>query len=394
MYKRLFFLFLLHIFVFLQVKAQPHAMPDGVKISLLTYSPGQELYSLFGHSALRVYDPQHQSDMVYNYGTFDFSQPHFYFKFIKGNLEYSLSVVPFSYVKESAILENRALIESPLILTPGEKERITGFLQFNARPENRNYLYDFQYNNCSNRILEVLSVQIMDSLVLSPEVLPESTFRKFLNPYLDHRPWVHTGVDLLLGSRADRLTRQTEAAFLPDYLHLFIKNYRVLRPHGKVKLAGTDKVLVRNYQLPEKPKITPGLIFWTLALLMGLSVVIDSYVRKFFLALGNLFLIIPGILSLILLFLWIFPEHPVFSNNLDVLWANPLLLIIFFTRKYRTRILLKILLLLSLFLVLMGILGTLLIEHNTMLTALATGVAIQHIALLRIRTMPGKEETI
>ena len=109
---------------------------SNIDISLLTYSPGSELYSLFGHSALRIRNKYTGEDHVFNYGTFDWEQAYFYFRFLRGNLLYSLSKVPYSYVQHTVALENRSLVETPLLLTGKEKERIIEFLQNNLKPEN------------------------------------------------------------------------------------------------------------------------------------------------------------------------------------------------------------------------------------------------------------------
>jgi hypothetical protein len=358
---------------------------DDTQVSLLTYSPGEELYSLFGHSAIRVFNPFKGIDLVYNYGTFSFDQPNFYLKFIKGNLSYSLSVMPFDHVRESVALENRSLIESPLNLTPGEKEQIIDFLNFNARPENKNYLYDFQYDNCSTRILDILDSQVQDSLMLKPDVFPKGTFRQLINPYLQNRRWVHMGIDLLLGMRADRFTEYTEPAFLPDHLHLFIKNFTVNRPGGSVKLAETDKVHIVNYLSSEPSVITPGLIFWILLILMLISVFVDSYFRPLFRITGNLILLLFGCLSLLLLFLWFFPDHQIFAWNPDLLWANPLLLIFFFFRRKMYLAVLRYSAVIVIIIVCVGLLTTVFIKQNTDLTALACMPVVHLISLIKQR---------
>jgi len=371
------------IFSLLTFVSGQYRSSKDIRISLLTYTPGQELYSLFGHSAIRVQDPDQRSDLVYNYGTFDFGEPNFYLKFIKGNLNYSLSVVSFRYVKQGVIQENRSLIESPLNLSGEEKNRIIAFLNYNALPENRNYLYDFQYDNCSSRILDLLEDQISDSLILSPEILPVATFRDLIDPYLKNRPWVHAGIDLLLGLRADRKAILTEPAFLPDMLHLFIKNMKLSRPGKLQNLAMADQVLVSNFVSGKRRLLTPGMIVWTLIILMSISALIDSHFRKLFLKLGNLILLITGILSLILLFLWIFPDHKIFTNNTDLLWAHPFLLLIFFLRKKPAGRFFRWLVIISMAFAALGILSTLIMERNTDLAALATLVFVQLFALYR-----------
>jgi hypothetical protein len=361
------------------LKSQELLPGENLRITLLTYSPGNELYSLFGHSAVRITDPLKETDNVYNYGTFDFDQPYFYIKFIRGSLLYSLSRVPYEHVRQSIILENRSLVETPLNLTQAEKLSIRAYLENNLKPANRDYLYDFQYDNCSSRIIDLLNSTVNDTLVLKAEVLPVGSFRTLIDPYLRHRPWVHLGIDILMGMRADRKAQMLEPAFLPDYLHLFVKNFKVVKESARYNLAQEDISLVQNPTESTKRNPSPALFFLLLAILFLISALIDSYLRGFFLYLGNILLVFTGILSVLLLLLWFLTSQAIFANNTDILWANPLLLLLAFYRK-RISIGWLILKYLCLILVLIGLATSLFIEKNTDIAALAALIGVHLIA--------------
>ena len=238
----------------------------------------------------------------------------------------------FEYVKQSLILENRSLTETPLNLTNDDKARIVIFLKNNLRPGNRDYRYDFLYDNCATRIIDLYNTCIRDSLVLNPEVLPVKTFRRLVAPYLKNRPWTLMGIDLLMGIQADRVARLTQPAFLPDYLHLFTKNFKIRRNRVQYKLALHDIIHVQNYPGSEKPKLTPSLILWPVFILLLLSLFIDSYFRPFFRRIESLILLTVGFVSLILIYLWIFSDHQIFRNNPDMLWANPVIIPVAFIK--------------------------------------------------------------
>ncbi len=391
--KRAEFLVLTLLFLYVSmISAYPQFRPDtgyrSVKISLLTYSPGNKLYSVFGHSAIRIYDGGNLTDDVYNYGTFNFDQPGFYFRFLQGNLIYSLSCVPFEYVKQSLILENRSLTETPLNLTNSDKSQITAFLKNNLLPENRDYRYDFLYDNCATRIIGLYNTCISDSLVLKPEVLPVRSFRRLISPYLKNRPWVHMGVDLLMGTPADKVARLYQPAFLPDYLHLFTKNFQVETVTSRYKLARHDIVHFQNYPEPEKPKLTPSLILWPVFILLLLSMLIDSYFKPLFRRIGNLILLLTGLVSVLLCYLWIFSDHNIFRYNTDILWANPLLLPVAFFKNSPQHdwqiIVNKIVLWLTGILVASGTLVSLMVERNLYLFAL--GIIVLIIILEKYRS--------
>ena len=279
-------------------------------------------------------------------------------------------------------MENRSLVETPLILTSQEAQRILVYLENNMKPENREYTYDFQYDNCSTRITELLNSEISDTLIVKAEVLPVGTFRRLLDPYVAQRPWVHMGIDLVMGLRVDRMARLLEPSFLPDYLHRFVKNFYVSGTDSSYRLAGTDIIRIRNYVPYRKRKVTPGLIFWPLALLLLISTLINSHFRPFFMTLGNLFILFIGILSLLLIFLWAFTSQQIFANNTDILWANPLLFLIYFLREKPT-LFRKFLTIATMLMIVAGVLSSLFIEHNPEITSLAVIPGIQLMSWIR-----------
>ncbi len=358
-----------------------------IKVSLLTYSPGSRLYSVFGHSAIRIYDPGNQSDLVYNYGTFQFDQAGFYLKFLHGNLIYSLSRTSFENAKQSLILENRSLIETPLILNKIEKTRLIRYLENNILPDNRDYRYNFLYDNCATRIIELLEKSTSDSLIIKPEVLPVKTFRQLLSPYLKSRPWVHMGIDLLMGIQADKMARLIEPAFLPDYLHLFVKNFQVQSPERSHRLSGHDIIHFQSFSAQKVKKLTPSLFLWPLCLLLLISTLIDSHFRWLFQRIGNIILLLTGVISLLLCYLWIFPDHTIFRYNIDLLWVNPLLILAAFMRHLKGQnryTYLKIFFLLFTgIMAAFGIIASIIVERNLDLTSLGIMVLIVLIEKLR-----------
>jgi hypothetical protein len=343
---------------------------------LLTYSPGDEIYSCFGHSALRVRSGNPNHDWVYNYGTFDFNDPRFYIGFISGKLYYSLSRVAYKHVENEIILENRRLVETPLQLSVEDKERLVRFLEINNLPENRRYLYDFLFNNCSSKIIELIDFATQNRTAYNPMVSPDASFRELLDPYLEGRPWLDMGVDLLMGLPSDRKIEGTEAAFLPDYLHLLVKNARVATFNSTARaLAGHDQVRVHQMTSDSRRIIKPAWIFWPLVLILIISTLLGSYISGVFAYLIKTITLIAGILGLVLVLLWFLTDHYIFNFNTDLLWANPLLLFRFILRNKKSKMKKgrwKLSFLFSLAVMIsLGILTSFFIEKNTSLTALA-----------------------
>ncbi|MBT8399344.1 MAG: DUF4105 domain-containing protein, partial [Rhodothermia bacterium] len=133
--------------------AQGDRLSESSRISLVTVMPGDAVHSLFGHSAIRVSDPDRGLDLSYSYGTFNFDDDFFVAKFALGRMDYYLSVAYWrNALKLYRDIEERPAVEQVLDLTHEERERLFDFLQTNAREENRYYRYDFLFDNCSTRI--------------------------------------------------------------------------------------------------------------------------------------------------------------------------------------------------------------------------------------------------
>ena len=192
-----------------------------IQISLLTCSPGEELYSTFGHSALRVIDSSTNTDIIYNYGTFDFDDPAFYSKFTRGKLMYFVSVQKFESFFEEYQYYQRGITEQILDLSCSEKEKLVSALRENAKEENKYYKYDFIVDNCTTRLRDIV-FKNADAPVITSDIRPNEkiTFRKLIHKYLDssYQYWSKLGIDMLLGRPVDKKLTNNEAMFLPDYL--------------------------------------------------------------------------------------------------------------------------------------------------------------------------------
>ena len=202
---------------------------DSLSISLLTCSQGRDVSSAFGHSALRVKDYAHGRDLVFNYGTFSFNEPNFFLKFLKGDLNYFLSVNSFDAFKRSYDAVGRGIIEQPLSLTPAQAAGIYAFLIDNYKPANRYYLYDFLQDNCATRIRDVFD---RDGFSIT-DTLTGYTYRDELTRLVGDRRWMMFGIDLILGAGTDREITVRESAFLPDRLS------EVLMSYSNTELEGT-----------------------------------------------------------------------------------------------------------------------------------------------------------
>jgi len=252
----------------------PTAVENVATISLLTCAPGAELYSIFGHSAIRVQDPSKGIDEVYNYGMFSFGTPNFYVKFVKGKLPYWVSKGNFPRFMREYEREQREVFQNELLLTSDEKKEVLAFLENNIKKENRVYAYDFFYDNCSSRIRDVLETTLGERLRWSPKEEKDYTYRNLLDLYLLDSHWSDFGIDLILGKPTDENADVRQQMFLPDFLKLNFESGEVNRNGTWKPLVGPATTLIT---FPLVASSTPlykrplGILLVLLVLIAGLS---------------------------------------------------------------------------------------------------------------------------
>ena len=294
-----------------------------VRISVLTCAPGDELYSTFGHSGLRIIDSMQHTDIVYNWGTFNFDEPNFYIKFAKGKLLYSLSAFDFNDFMEEYREEQRSVYEQILNLTSDEKNAIYHAIQINMIDSNRFYHYDFLLDNCTTRIRDILSKNTNSFHITSPVAPPNTTYRDLLYEYLNQggEPWTKLGFDILLGSEADiKLNTQT-AMFLPEYLMYGIDS---AKGHGKALVLQKGPVFTANEKTNKTYMDGPLLLFVLLAaMIVLLSFNRTSWARKTVRIADTILFYVTGLLGFLILFLWLFSDYMAYHNNWNIVWALP-----------------------------------------------------------------------
>jgi len=292
-------------------------------VSLLTCAPGSETYALFGHSALRVADPVCGVDRVYNYGTFDFQTPHFYWRFLRGDLRYFLSVTSFGAFQAAYQQENRTLSEQVLALRPSEAQRIYDRLETTLHSPARYYRYQFFADNCTTRLFALVSSSAAAPVQLDSSYAGASrTYRQLLAPCLAPAPWVNLGMNLGLGWPADQPTTFRQRLFLPTELQAALAHAtRQQRPF----VALERQLFVSTPQLAKEgwPWFTPTFFLLGLGALVLVARRLPA--RYAFVSRGlrgGLFAAI-GLIGWILLGLNLFSLHTPAHGNYQLLWLLP-----------------------------------------------------------------------
>ncbi len=282
--------------------------------------PGSDLYSKFGHSAIRLNDPDQNLDIAYNYGTFDFNTPNFYPKFVQGKLDYMLSVDPTKPLLRYYFRTGREVIEQQLFLSQSEVQYLADFLAENYKPENRTYQYDFFYDNCATRIRDVLE-DTRPSLQFEEYESSKTVYRDLLIEKLQGDPLILLGINLILGPVTDRAIDVRGEMFLPTYL---MNNLELTIPGAPV-LVGPKNILAPDNFIIEAAPLwkQPALYVWLILLILLLEGNSQGIIR------------VSKLVSIILItfvslcfglfsFMWLFTEHATTHGNLNLLWANPI----------------------------------------------------------------------
>lgn len=303
------------------------------KISLLTCSPGDELYSVFGHSAIRVNDPLRELDWVFNYGTFDFSDPNFYTNFVRGRLNYILSVSDYRHFEQEYRRERRWIWEQDLNITQAEKQYLFDSLLINYQPENRYYLYDFFYDNCATRIRDIFAEAIDRETVFDYDVLDKGqSFRELLMPFLREKPWARLGINLALGLPSDKTATPWDYMFLPDHMMTLYEHADFRAGESLAEFTPGSRVILQGEELP-RAFLRHSPLWLFILVLMG-TIILSHFnlqSRKFTWWYDRVLFGSVGLLGLLIVFLWFFTDHVVTAWNLNIIWAHPLhFFIIFF----------------------------------------------------------------
>jgi hypothetical protein len=295
-----------------------------LRISLLTCSPGEELFTVWGHSALRVTDSIKRTDIVYNYGSFDFDAPGFYVNFARGNMQYFVSQSSFTDFVYEYQYYKRGIIEQLLNLDCSEKQQLASALAENAKEENKYYRYDFLYDNCSSRLRDIVSKNA-SAIPVFTDILPNKkiTFWNLIHENLDkcHEPWGRLGIDILLGSKMDIIASSYQSMFLPDYL---MKSFDSASIDGR-KLVGSKKIILPAAASENKSNgVTPFIAFGLFFLVMAVCSFIKPVANSVFFAVFDFLLFLAtGLQGILLLFLWFGRIDNSCSNNYNLAWALP-----------------------------------------------------------------------
>ena len=318
MLKRIF-LFLL-IGISSNAFSQNKTLSNQAEISILNCGLGNESYSLYGHTALRVKDDSQNLDLVFNYGTFDFNTPNFILKFIKGDLQYFVSAYPYADFEYSYQYEQRSIYEQKLNLTQVQKQELFDKVYNSLYSEEKYYTYKFIDRNCTTMVIDKTNSTIKNNTIKSIKPITK-TYREVLFPYQKEHFFLNLGINIIFGTKVDQAA---EKLFLPlDLIASLEQNESLAQP--KVTL----------YEAP-KNNFIPSIFdsIYTIIVVLGLIVL----ARKNWLT--NTYFFILGTMGIFFCLVGFYSLHEEVLWNYNALLFNPLYLVLgfFIIKKQASRI--------------------------------------------------------
>ena len=301
------------------------AQTDSIEVSLLTCSPHEEIYSLYGHTALRWHDLSKGDDIAFNWGVFDFNKPYFVLRFVFGLTDYELGAYPYPLFLQEYKEYGSSVTEQVLNLTTEEKLAVKQALIDNLQPENKVYRYNYFYDNCSLRPRDIIEKCVAGKVEYAPREDYAPTYREMVRSCTRNHPWGTFGNDMLLGLRADQTTDMRQQEFLPENLMYDIDRatiyangeYRPLVKERRIALQSGVQIIEQDFPL------TPTECACLLLILSIIIALMEWKRRKTFKYWDAILMTVQGLAGCVL-FVMIFSQHPTTSLNLQLLLLNPL----------------------------------------------------------------------
>ena len=315
-----------HFSIFNSIHAQS-PLSDSATAYVLTCGPGNDFYTTFGHTAIRICDPTRGIDQVYNYGTFDFNTPHFYWKFMRGRLDYQLGRTTFAHFMAEYAAEGRSVSQQRLCMDAREVANLYILLEQNYLPEYRCYRYDFFRDNCATRVRDMVALAIGkgDTIIGSDWQAEPRSYRRLVSDNLKGTlEWWRLGIDMLFGLPADHRATDMERMFLPFELRDIYAATLWRGDCGNANMVTPSEQLLPEQREPLGSSFPPVVAF---ALLLVLVAVMTwkGWWRPW---MDRVLFVLAGVVGLFLVFMWVGTDHYCTQWNLNILWANPLLILV------------------------------------------------------------------
>lgn len=315
--------------------AGPAEPGSNLTVYLLTFGMGDAVWERFGHNAIWIKDRTRGTDVTYNWGMFDFDQPHFLRRFLTGDTRYWMEAIDLAPMIRYYQQRNRSILSQELNLTPAQRLKLQQFVQWNALPQNKFYRYDYYRDNCSTRLRDAIDHAVMGQLQLATvNRVTSGTYRWHTQRLMTGDIPLYTGVTLALGHPADKPISVWEEMFLPVRMANDFRSVSIPDSTGaRIPIVRSEMALFTAGRSPE-PAEPPNYFPWYVAvgiLLAGALVVLvrsaeGGHRAAFFAAtaIATLWSLIAGLAGTALVIAWLFTKHYFMGRNENLMHFDPL----------------------------------------------------------------------
>lgn len=296
-------------------------------VRLITVGPGDAVWEKFGHNMIEIAsDPAYGEDVVFNWGLFDFNQPHFIGRFVQGRMLYTMAALRSKPMLEDYRAQNRSILVQELDLTPEEIDRLIALCEWNRLPENRDYRYDYFRDNCSTRVRDALDRATqgrVHQLLAGQPTLRSMTYRDHSIRLMQESFWLSMGIDFALGPSCDRVLDRWDEAFLPERLAEFIK------PMVRTSWSASDSTRAPGpVSVPDRSWLMLLIgVIWAGGIL-GLERWGNKVLRRVGIGLTVAWWVLATIGGMFMLYVWVLTDHTAGYANQNLLHFSPLSLVI------------------------------------------------------------------
>jgi hypothetical protein len=318
----------------------PAAPPPGtdLDVSLITFGPGTEVWERFGHNAILIRDRTTKKSLLYNYGIFDFDQENFFLNFARGRMTYRMAVDDAEDELPIYVQEGRWIVQQDLALTTAQKAKLAGFLDWNVRPENMQYRYNYFDANCSTKTRDALDMAT-DGAIRQQTISPSRgfTYRMDTLRLMRPDPLLMIGMDAGLGPYADRRLTYWDESFLPTELMRHLRDVTVADPEtGARSPLVSRETRLNDSRIPEPSETPPNWLWIALTIGIVLALLIlalarthaNAFARVTLAILGIVIELVLGLGGLVLLGLWFLTDHTSAWRNENLFLLDPLCLLL------------------------------------------------------------------
>lgn len=191
---------------------------EGAGIYLITVSPSRTVHTVFGHSAILVYDPRRDEEsLVYDFGRVDLSESGVVWDVLTATQDYLVGTRELDSSRRKYERQGRGAIAQRLDLAPSQAQGISDELKRIVRFDNE-FRYNWYRPNCTTRVADLFDDALQGTLAPQHKGSSGTSPAREVLRHSAHMPHLWFGLHWGSGRLADVDISWWDAMFLPESL--------------------------------------------------------------------------------------------------------------------------------------------------------------------------------